>query len=94
MKNTIGVALRVSFGLWLVLGLGCAVTSSLVKGTGPSRITGEQLWTANCNRCHNARAAQEFADGDWEVILDHMRVVAGLTGDETQSVLKYLQENN
>ena len=94
MKNKIEVALRVLLGSWLVLGLGCALTSSLVKNTGPSRVTGEQLWTANCNRCHNARSAQEFSDADWEVIMDHMRGVAGLTGDEAQSVLKYLQGNN
>ena len=94
MENKIGVALRVLMGSWLFLGLGCAVTSSLVKDKRPPRATGEQLWTANCNRCHNARSAQEFSDGDWEVIMDHMRGVAGLTGDETQSLLEYLQENN
>ena len=94
MKNKIRVALSVSLGLWLVLGFGCAFTSSLVKNKRPSQVTGEQLWTANCNRCHNARSAQEFSDSDWEVVMDHMRGVAGLTGDEAQSLLKYLQENN
>ena len=74
-----------------VLAFGSAVQNSLAGG---SALTGEELWAANCNRCHNARNAEEYSDEDWAVIMQHMRVTCGLTGEETKKVLKYLQENN
>jgi len=38
--------------------------------------------------------ADEFTDEDWAIILDHMRIVCGLTGKETKKIKEYLQANN
>lgn len=91
MNKKLARLLKIIFALMIALTIGSAIQDSFAKG---SKLSGEELWVANCNRCHNARTAQEFSDPDWEIIVDHMRVVCGLTGDESERLLKYLQDNN
>lgn len=62
--------------------------------TSFSDVTGEQVFKANCGKCHTERYAAERSDADWKVIITHMRVRANLTAKEAQKVLEYLQENN
>jgi len=45
-------------------------------------------------RCHNARDPQEFRDDLWKPIVTHMRVRAGLTGQEARDILAFLQASN
>ena len=55
---------------------------------------GAKAWAETCSRCHNMRAPNEFRDDLWRPIVYHMRVRAGLTGQETRDILKFLQESN
>jgi hypothetical protein len=55
---------------------------------------GAQIWADNCIRCHNFRSPRSFTDRKWEVIMMHMRVRAGLTGEEARQVLKFIQAAN
>ena len=55
---------------------------------------GANSWAQNCARCHNMRDAKEFRDDQWRVIVTHMRVRAGLTGQEARDILRFLQANN
>jgi len=55
---------------------------------------GAQAWAQNCMRCHNARDPQEFRDDLWKPIVTHMRVRAGLTGQEARDILAFLQASN
>jgi len=55
---------------------------------------GAQQWADNCARCHNIRAANELRDDQWITTMFHMRVRAGLTGEETRNILTFLQESN
>ncbi len=55
---------------------------------------GAKTWAANCSRCHNMRGPQEFQDQYWRVIVSHMRVRAGLTGQEARDILAFLQASN
>lgn len=55
---------------------------------------GAQTWVNNCARCHNPRDPKEFRDDLWKPITYHMRVRAGLTGQQTRDVLKFLQQSN
>lgn len=55
---------------------------------------GANSWAQNCARCHNMRDAKEFRDDQWKVIVTHMRVRAGLTGQEARDILRFLQANN
>lgn len=55
---------------------------------------GAQQWADNCSRCHNIRAANELSDDQWITTVFHMRMRAGLTGEETRNILTFLQESN
>lgn len=55
---------------------------------------GAKTWSENCARCHNMRDPKELRDDQWRAAVAHMRVRAGLTGQETRDVLKFLQESN
>ena len=55
---------------------------------------GAQLWADNCARCHNMRDPKEFRDDQWRVIVTHMRLRAGFTGQDTRDILTFLQAAN
>lgn len=55
---------------------------------------GVQRWSENCARCHNMRDPKEFRDDQWKVIVTHMRVRAGLTGQDARDILEFLQKSN
>ena len=55
---------------------------------------GAQQWANNCARCHNMRDPKEFRDDEWRPIVQHMRVRAGLTGQQVRDILAFLQSSN
>lgn len=55
---------------------------------------GAQAWADNCGRCHNMRDPKELRDDHWRVTVAHMRVRAGLTGQEARDILAFLQGSN
>lgn len=55
---------------------------------------GSKTWLENCARCHNIRSPSDLRDDQWVTSVFHMRIRAGLTGQETRDVLKFLQETN
>lgn len=55
---------------------------------------GAKVWAENCSRCHNMRDPQDLRDDQWITTAFHMRVRAGLTGQQTRDVLTFLQESN
>ncbi len=55
---------------------------------------GAQVWAENCSRCHNARDPRDLRDDQWITTAFHMRVKAGLTGQQTRDVLTFLQRSN
>lgn len=55
---------------------------------------GAKTWADNCGRCHNMRNPRELRDDQWRAAMAHMRVRAGLTGEETRDVLAFLQGSN
>jgi hypothetical protein len=55
---------------------------------------GAQLWAENCNRCHYAPPPDRFSDAQWEVIVDHMRLRANLTGQEARQIAEFLKASN
>jgi hypothetical protein len=52
------------------------------------------LWGENCARCHNAPDPTAFSDTQWETIGAHMRVRAGLTAEDTEKIVTFLQQSN
>ena len=55
---------------------------------------GAKIWAENCGRCHNIRGAEDMRNDQWITTMFHMRVRAGLTGQETRDVLTFLQTSN
>tara|TARA_Y100000780_G_C13580103_1_gene376383 strand:- start:241 stop:858 length:618 start_codon:yes stop_codon:yes gene_type:complete len=55
---------------------------------------GSKVWSENCARCHNMRSPSDLRDDQWVTTVFHMRVRAGLTGQETRDILTFLQGSN
>jgi mono/diheme cytochrome c family protein len=65
-----------------------AGTTTQVK-TEP--LSGTELWTINCGRCHMSRSPGEFTATQWPNIIMHMRVRANLPAAQAREILKFLQ---
>ena len=81
---------------WIVLLL-CVPFASVAAEPGDETTTfarGASLYSANCGRCHNARGPSEFSDGTWPMIVTHMRVIAGLPGDQAREIEAFLRASN
>lgn len=70
------------------------VAKTDTKATKGDFIKGAQLWAANCSRCHNLRSPKDYTDEQWKPVIYHMRIRAGLTGQETRDIIEYLQQSN
>jgi hypothetical protein len=57
-------------------------------------LTGAELYSMHCNRCHPERYPTERTAAQWKTILLHMRVRANLPAEHARTILKYLQENS
>jgi len=55
--------------------------------------SGEELWTMNCQRCHNIRPATMYSNAQWDVIVHHMRVRANITGEEQRAIVEFLKSS-
>ncbi len=55
---------------------------------------GAKYYADNCGRCHKARAPSEHRDREWSIVVTHMRVAAGLPGQQARDVEAYLRASN
>jgi len=65
-----------------------------IKPSAPRQLTGAELYSIHCNRCHPERYPTERTAAQWKTILMHMRVRANLPAEQARTILKYLQENS
>jgi len=73
------------------------LSSSLTAGEWPptgNASKGAKAWADNCGRCHNIRDGKELRDDQWISTMFHMRMRAGLTGQDTRDILSFLQASN
>ena len=54
-------------------------------------LSGEELWSNNCLRCHNIRPPTMYSDAQWDVIVHHMRIRANITGQEQRAIVEFLK---
>ena len=80
---------------------GCASGSSEgpshdAEASSPGQLiaAGAQVYGNNCARCHNARAAAEKTDIQWDIVVAHMRARANLTGGQARAVQAFLSAVN
>jgi cytochrome c5 len=57
-------------------------------------LSGAELYSIHCNRCHPERYPTERTAAQWKTILLHMRVRANLPAEQARTILKYLQDNS
>ena len=91
-STTAGLLLYWGFILATAGYTGSAAAQTNASAGDSSR--GATTWSQNCGRCHNLRPPTEFRDDLWRSIVTHMRVRAGLTGQQQRDVLAFLQASN
>jgi len=84
MKHTIKTTL---FTAALLLG---STNLSANESTEPDLANGAKVWAETCMRCHNVRTPDNLSKRAWIYSMNHMRVRAGLTGQETRDVLAFI----
>jgi cytochrome c5 len=83
-----GVAVSVS------VATNAPVTPAAPKKAAPRPLSGAELYSIHCNRCHPERYPTERTAAQWKTIMMHMRVRANLPAEQSRTILKYLQENS
>jgi mono/diheme cytochrome c family protein len=75
---------------------GESATASPDKKAKPvkSPLSGAELYSMHCARCHPERYPNERTSGQWKTIVLHMRIRANLPAEQANSILKYMQENS
>ena len=58
------------------------------------QVTGAELYSMHCNRCHPERYPTERTAAQWKTIMLHMQVRANLPADQSKLILNYLQDNS
>jgi len=66
-------------------------SSSGVSNDSYRGLSGEELWSNNCMRCHNIRPPTMYNDVQWDVIVHHMRLRANITGQEQRAIVEFLK---
>ena len=66
-------------------------TNAVVTKT---QLTGAELYSINCNRCHQERYPTERTGAQWKTIMLHMQVRANIPVSQARLILQYLQENS
>jgi cytochrome c5 len=65
------------------------------KQKAPHKIlSGAELYSMHCNRCHPERYPTERTAAQWKTIVLHMQVRVNLPPSQAKLILKYLQENS
>ena len=93
--NTIKLKMKMAVGVMMFASTLLPATTRAFDYPAPGDYAkGSQQWAENCSRCHNIRPADELRDDQWITTMFHMRVRAGLTGEETRNILTFLQTSN
>jgi cytochrome c5 len=71
-----------------------AGSTNSVKIVAKYQLTGAELYSINCNRCHQERYPTERTGAQWKTIMLHMQVRANLPVKQAKLILQYLQENS
>lgn len=55
------------------------------------QIRGARLWPSYCGNCHNLRGPAQYAPGQWDLIMMHMRARANLPPQAAEAILEFLK---
>jgi cytochrome c5 len=71
-----------------------AVPSDAPPTAAKTRLTGAELYSIHCNRCHQERYPTERTGAQWKTIMLHMQVRANIPVSQAKLILQYLQDNS
>ena len=94
MTNWIGRAL---FAALLTLFIGGCTDAERAAQTEEAKADqpgGAELWAHSCRRCHAVPAPTAYSADQWEVVVNHMRIRAGLTAREARKIEAFLKAAN
>lgn len=82
----------ISLGLIILFSI---ITLSSMNSCAPTKAvaakTGVQLWSENCQRCHNTPSPATFSPEIWETVGMHMQTRALLTEAERDKIVEFLK---
>ncbi len=74
-----------------------AITIFSINSCAPSKAvaakSGVQLWSENCQRCHNTPSPTTFSPEIWETVGMHMQTRALLTEAERDKIVEFLKSS-
>lgn len=83
---------KVSFAIILLFS---SVTLFSLNSCAPSKAvaakSGVQLWSENCQRCHNTPSPATFSPEIWETVGLHMQTRALITDKEREKIVEFLK---
>lgn len=74
---------------------GVLALTAFIAGCVTTKVSdksGTQLWSENCQRCHNTPPSSSFSNAQWEIINTHMRQRAMLTEEEYKKITEFMQQ--
>lgn len=78
--------------LVLMIGSMILILDSCIASQKISMKSGAQLWSENCQRCHNTPSPSTFSHEQWETIGMHMQSRALLTETEKNKIVEFLKQ--
>jgi len=84
-KLTIITAISIISSIGLIFN-SCAVSQKIEAKSGA------QLWSENCQRCHNTPSPSTFSPEQWETVGMHMQTRALLTDKERDKIVAFLKQ--
>ncbi len=85
-KTTILTSMIVLIGLNILLLNSCKVSQKVAAKSGA------QLWSENCQRCHNTPSPSTYSPEKWETIGMHMQSRALITEMEKDKIVAFLKQ--
>ena len=71
-----------------------AASPEAAKVAAKAQLTGAELYSMHCNRCHPERYPTERTAAQWKTIMLHMQVRANIPVEQSKLILQYLQDNS
>ncbi len=84
----------VGLSAWFMVTLATGAIGASADESRGDVARGGKFYSDNCMRCHNARAPKEHRDRDWSIVMTHMRVTAGLPGQQARDIQAFLYASN
>jgi nitrate/TMAO reductase-like tetraheme cytochrome c subunit len=68
------------------------IMNSCVESKKVAAKSGAQLWSENCQRCHNTPSPVSFSHEQWITIGMHMQTRAQITDKERDKIVAFLSQ--